>query len=272
MSSGELAYAISLLGPTRVRAATGEVNLRPSLRRSLLELLALRPAEAVPLGLIVEELWSGAAPERPAQAIQAHVRRLRAMLVRDGVPAQALPVRLTGGGFLLDVSPESVDAVHMVELVNEAAGLPADSALAAIPLLERALALWAGEPFGGIVDGVRHRSAARYWEEVRLLAVRSWAAAQLRVGRPHRVITRFHADGLAGSIDEGLIALLISALHRVGRKVDALEAYRSFRGRLVEEFGVEPSADLQQFHQLILLDDRNANTTAAPLLDSIGGC
>jgi DNA-binding SARP family transcriptional activator len=271
VNGGRPAHAICLLGPTRVRTVAGETSLRPSLRRSLLELLAMRAGETVPIGPVVEELWAGAPPERPVQAVQAHVRRLRRTLAEAGVPTRVLPILLTGGGFVLDVPAAEVDALHMVALVEAATRIAADHAGEAIPVLQRALAMWTGEPFGGIADGPEHRSAVRYWGEVRMLALRSWAAAHLRLGRPQPVVTRFHAGGLHESTDEGVTALLISALCQVGRRVEALSVYRAFRRRLVDEHGVEPSAELQRFHRRILLDERETRFAAVTLPGILGG-
>lgn len=48
---------------------------------------------------------------------------------------------------------------------------------------------------------------------------------------------------------------LMAALYRCGRRADALAAYRSARGVLVDELGIEPGPDLRQLHQRILDDE-----------------
>jgi DNA-binding SARP family transcriptional activator len=42
------------------------------------------------------------------------------------------------------------------------------------------------------------------------------------------------------------------ALHRSGRRADALAAYLRTRTVLAEEFGIEPGAELQRVHRHVL--------------------
>ncbi|OKI02256.1 hypothetical protein A6A06_14455 [Streptomyces sp. CB02923] len=248
-------HPICLLRPTLLTAATGATcSPRPSLRRSLLELLAMSAEQPVATGVIVEELWGGAPPLQPEQAVQAHVGRLRRTLTRLGW-SRTLQVCTVGGGYLLDVSPSWVDALHFERLVREATALSSTRTEAAIRIVDQALAIWQGQPFGGAVDGECHRLAAQSWEELRTLALRTWAQAQLRTGRPQAVVARLHPEVPAGSADEGLNMILITALCRMGRKVDAMEIYRSLRNRLVRDYGIEPSPDLQSLYQRMLLDE-----------------
>lgn len=206
-------YAVFLLGPTAVRADRGRVALRSSPRRRLLELLAIDTGAPVPLDAIVAELWGDGPPEWPREAVQSLVRRLRTTFAD-------LPVRPDGEGYLLDLPPGSVDASHMVMLVEAASGLGDEDV---VSTLEQALALWSGEPFGGMTHGVRHTDAARRWREVRSRALRLWASAQLRLGRPKPVISRLRAERVGDFADEGLYKLLIDALSQVGREVEATE-------------------------------------------------
>ena len=54
---------------------------------------------------------------------------------------------------------------------------------------------------------------------------------------------------------EGLWALLMTALYRVGRQADALDAYQKARHHLVEQLGVEPGPRLRELESLILGQD-----------------
>jgi DNA-binding SARP family transcriptional activator len=256
LPDGGIQHAVCLLRPTLLIAATGATcSPRPSLRRSLLELLAISARQPVATGVIVEELWGGASPLQPEQAVQAHVGRLRKTLTRLGWSPTELQVRTVGGGYMLDVSPSWVDALHFERLVREATALCSTRIEPAIRVLDQALAIWQGQPFGGAVDGECHRLAAQSWEELRTLALRTWAEAQLRGDRPQAVVARLHPEVLAGSADEGLNMILITALCRMGRRVDAMEIYRSLRNRLVRDYGIEPSPELQSLYQRILLDE-----------------
>ncbi|TDP89941.1 AfsR/SARP family transcriptional regulator [Labedaea rhizosphaerae] len=195
-----------------MRADRGWVALRSSPRRRLLELLAMQSGRTVPLDAIVGELWGDGPPEWPREAVQTQIRRLRKTFTD-------LPVRSDDHGYLLDLPPGAVDALHMVMLVESASGLE-DEEL--VSTLDQALALWSGEPFGGMAFGARHAAAAAHWAEVRSRALRLWASAQLRLGRPKPVISRLRAERVGDFADESLYRLLIDALDQVGREMEAV--------------------------------------------------
>ena len=50
---------------------------------------------------------------------------------------------------------------------------------------------------------------------------------------------------------------MMLALYRSGRQAEALEVYRKTREKLVEEFGIEPTAALRRLEQAILAQDRS---------------
>jgi hypothetical protein len=62
------------------------------------------------------------------------------------------------------------------------------------------------------------------------------------------------------------------ALYRAGRQSDALEVYRSFRRRLSDELGLEPSVELRELEAAVLRHDQrlappaSAEAAAAPLV------
>ena len=48
---------------------------------------------------------------------------------------------------------------------------------------------------------------------------------------------------------------LMEALFRTGRQAEAIRSFAAFRGRLVDELGVEPSPDLRDLELAILNQD-----------------
>ncbi|MFV1992127.1 MAG: BTAD domain-containing putative transcriptional regulator, partial [Acidimicrobiales bacterium] len=88
---------------------------------------------------------------------------------------------------------------------------------------------------------------------------------------PRAAIGRLTELTAAYPFSEGLWALLMTALYRVGRQADALAAYRRARQHLVDQLGVEPGPRLRELESLILGHDeqlqvdRSSTSTALAL-------
>ncbi len=106
-------------------------------------------------------------------------------------------------------------------------------------------------------------------EAARLEACRAQAQeirieAQLRLGRHEAVLGELETLVAAHPLREGLRGKLMLALHRSGRRDDALAAYRDLRHVLIEELGVEPSPSLQELERQILNADAELLAKSAP--------
>ena len=63
---------------------------------------------------------------------------------------------------------------------------------------------------------------------------------------------------------ERLQGQLMLALYRTGRQAEALAGYRAARAVLVDELGIEPSAELRQLHEAILAQDEALLASGSP--------
>src|ERR1700735_3601182 len=80
------ALRIGLLGPLQLRGETGsEGHLGGRQLRVLLTLLALNAGRVVPAATMTQQLWPGALPGNPGNALQTLVSRLRAELRQGGI-------------------------------------------------------------------------------------------------------------------------------------------------------------------------------------------
>jgi basic membrane lipoprotein Med (substrate-binding protein (PBP1-ABC) superfamily) len=88
-----------------------------------------------------------------------------------------------------------------------------------------------------------------------LLALEDRAGAELALGR-HREIA-VELDALCGEhpYRERFRGLHMLALYRSGRQAEALRAFQRTRAVLVEELGIEPSQQLRQLEEQILVQD-----------------
>jgi DNA-binding SARP family transcriptional activator/tetratricopeptide (TPR) repeat protein len=235
-----------VLGPLEVTVGGRVVVVPAGKLRSLLASLVLVVGRSVSIDEVAEWLWPERAPARVRAVVHTYVARLRRLL------GDELIRTVPGGGYLLAVAVEDVDLWRFRELLGRAGA--AGSVEAELVLLEEALALWRGRPFGD-VDPIwqDHEVVARLMEEW-FAAVERRIDLRLRGGQAGRVVAELQQLIADSPTRESLWLRLIDALHRAGRRVEALDAYQRVRAVLADEFGIDPSDALQRVHRAILLD------------------
>lgn len=119
--------------------------------------------------------------------------------------------------------------------------------------LGEALALWTGPAFADVQAGPQLEMEARRLEEMRLCALDQRIEAELRLGRHRDLLVELTVLVNRYPTHENLHGQYMLALHRSGRRGEALEAYQRIRITLVRELGLEPSAGLRRVQQTILM-------------------
>ncbi len=208
--------------------------------RALLTALALRPGRAVPVHLLVEQVWDGDRPADAPAALQALVGRLRRALGHGAV-------RSVEGGYLLVAAGEDVDLYRFERLAR--AGAAAQDPAEAAALYEEALGLWRGPALADLPDAAAE--SAR-WEAVRLDARRGRLAAALALGQAERALPELTVLCGERPLDEPLQALRIRALRDTGRPAEALAAYEAVRQDLAARLGTDPGPALRTLHAQLL--------------------
>jgi len=222
--------------------------------RAVLGRLLVSPGRAVPVDVLVNDVWSGRPPPTARRSLQAHVVRLRSSLEPErprGSPGQFVARR--GDAYALAVSPESVDtgAAAVAASVGRAARAEGDL-IAARRRFEIALAYWRGEPFedwraAGWAAGERRRLA-----DVQASLLEARIDVDLELGRHRELVAELEARIAADPLREGWWVRVMLALYRSDRQADALAAGRRARACLVEELGVDPGPALARMEQAIL--------------------
>ena len=228
-------FEVRLLGPVQVARAGREIGLGGPKQRAVLALLVLEAGRVVPTGRLVEEVWRGSPPPGAAKTLRSYVSRLRALLNPDA----ALVAR--GGGYLLSVDPDMVDAGRFERLVASGqAMLSRSEAAAAAGHFREALGLWRGRALADVCEAEPLAREAVRLEELRLVAVEGRIEADIELGL-HAEVTG-ELEGLVGEypLRERSWRLLVLALYRGARQADALAAYRRAREMLATELGLEP--------------------------------
>lgn len=250
---------IEILGVLDAREGLTTVVPTAPKPRLVLALLALRADRAVTFDEIVEDLWGDSPPSSARTTVQTYVMGLRDRI--EHALAQAGETSVTAkdvlstldGSYRLDTRGGTVD-FHEFE---RRAGLgyramDGEDYRGASDLLRDALSLWTGPVLAGVSLG---RSAARdaeRLEETRLTALGQRVEADLRLGRHHALLPELTA--LAGRFPtreetQGQFAL---ALHRSGRRGEALRVCERLRSTLAREQGREPSNGFSRLRRLIM--------------------
>jgi DNA-binding SARP family transcriptional activator len=254
----EAPMRIRILGQLEVEVAGQQVALGPPKQRLLLAVLLCHVGKPVPAGVLIEALWGSRPPPSATVKLRGYVHGLRRILGAE---------RLSGRGqtgLVLDLTGWVIDAHRFDDLVDEgqqalAVAGPAQARL----LLQDALALWRGPPFGGLDEHpALHAEAARLTERL-LVAYEQRIEADLTLGRHAALVPELTELVDRYPFREGLCAQLMLALYRSGRQADALAAYRRAAGALAGELGVDPGPRLRLLHHAILTHDPDLDPPAA---------
>ncbi|MFF9593536.1 BTAD domain-containing putative transcriptional regulator [Streptomyces sp. NPDC014646] len=243
---------LQVLGPMSARYAGHEVPLGPPRRRALLALLLIRLGRVVPTSALVEGLWRDDPPLRAVATLQSHVSHLRRSLAPAGGPGGASVLRYQAPGYVLQLSPDQVDAQLFEQLASSGRQLLTRDPLAARDRLTRALSLWRGAPYAEFAAHQPLADESTRLEQVRLTTLEASAEAALALGRPAEVVTELEREARQHPTRERLVGHLMTALFRTGRQAEALKVYEWTRGHLVEEYGVDTTAELQRLHVALL--------------------
>ncbi|MEU6857586.1 BTAD domain-containing putative transcriptional regulator [Glycomyces sp. NPDC046736] len=250
------------LGPLEVRVG-GELGPQPSpLRMRLLAALLARAGRPLAIDELTEVLWGDAPPPTAAASIQVHVHRLRRHLGDAGHLAHG------PAGYQITVTAGEYDAARFSALTARAGRERQDGRTqAALDTVRRALDLWRGEPFGGIVHSGLVAAAAERLTQERLAADTSAHELGLDLGRHAELLGPLAKASRERPYDEHLAALLMLALHRCGKRDDALAVYRAKHAQLIEDLGVEPGESLRRMHEAVRDDDARLADLATESLD-----
>ena len=239
------AVEFGLLGPIEVRADGQPIELGPPRQRAVLAILLTKLDAPVPVGELVERLWGRQAPATGVDLVYVYISRLRRLLA----PYVAL-IR-QAGGYRVRAEQVEVDLYRFRRLVAVAARSEPPQASA---LLGEALALWRGPAFGDVSAPALERLRAVLDRE-RLAARLDHVDLELRAGRHAAVLPRLAEIAAAEPLDERVMAQLMVASYRCGRRAEALSRYVAFRRRLADQLGTDPGPELQAVHQAILRGD-----------------
>ncbi|QKV72945.1 BTAD domain-containing putative transcriptional regulator [Amycolatopsis sp. Hca4] len=225
-----------VLGPVRVLGGGRPIAPSGPRQGRILAALLLGAGRVVPVSRLVDVVWDG---EPPATAVR-QVRNLTTALRRTLVAAGAGEDVLTAEGPGFALRPGEFDLDRFEDL-------------AARGEYRAALACWRGPALAG-VDSAALRPDAGRLAERRLAVLEQCLAAEVDAGDGDAVaeLTALVAEH---PLREGLVGLLMRALHRAGRQADAIDVYQRAKRRLADELGIAPGAPLRASYEQLLHDE-----------------
>ncbi|CAL9303409.1 hypothetical protein SUDANB51_04582 [Streptomyces sp. enrichment culture] len=217
--------------------------------RVLLAALLLDAGRVVSVESLKDALWGGTPPVSAQASLHNHVARLRRLL---GNPER---LRTVPSGYVLRVDEGELD-VHVFD-AHVAAARAAHTGQdweRVVAECRAALALWRGAPLAGLPPEVGGYAFARRLREARLLLLEWRYDAELALGgaRLDRLVPELAALTSEYPLREVYHRQLMLALHRTGRRAEALAVHRDLRTRLVDELGIEPGPGVREAHVEVL--------------------
>lgn len=248
-----------ILGPLEARRDGDEIGLGGRNQRAVLALLLLQANQVVSIERLADELYGDATPVSAVTQVHRQVSELRRLLDPprgDSGTASASVIETRSPGYVIRVGAEALDLYRFEALTGEAAtAMDAGDARGAAERLGEALALWRGPALADLAYESFAQSPIARLEELRLAAVIARLEAELALGRHVAIVPELQDLGAEHPRRERIRELLMLALYRSGRQVEALEVYRATSAELMDTFGVEPGPGLRRLEQAILRHD-----------------
>lgn len=241
-----MSHELRVLGPWEFRGHDGDIRVPAGRLRVLLTSLALSANQPVGVDTLAEHVWPDRLPVRARGSLHTYVGRLRKLVGSDLIRTQP------GGGYRLTLGPEAVDLHrfrHLLDLARQAGTHDRE-----LTLLRTALALWRGTPFAELYSTWLDRDVMPRLTEEWLAATARRIELELDAGPATPLVVELHELTRRYPTREALWHLLITALHRDGRRAEALDAYQRIHTALRQELGIEPGERLVALQREVLLD------------------
>jgi DNA-binding SARP family transcriptional activator len=245
---------IKLLGPVEVVASDGQTtNVAGVKQRSVLAMLSLSAGQTVPVERLLDAVWRERLPSTARRQVLNCVASVRRVV---GPALTTAP-----SGYRLERAHVDTDVARFERSVAAAhSAIDRGRTAEAIDLLDAALSLWRGPALSG-TTGLA--ASADRLDDLRLEAIEQRARLLVAEGH-HGVVAELRELAATHPERESVLVLLMQALYRSGRQIEALDVYRRAVTVLAEEFGIDPGPRLRRCHEAILRGEADLEPSAQP--------
>lgn len=249
----------TVLGMLAVTDGSESVVLQPSRPAALLAALLLNANSVVSADFLQRVIWGEETPAQAKSALHSCVLRLRRLFGKYGIAGNT--IEAVPGGYRLTADADTLDLVQFREVLDRAyATGDADEELR---LLRAALALWQPPLLGNVPSDLLHRDEVPRLHEEWLRAIERVFDLELACGRYREAVAEIWPTARAHPLHERFTEQLMEALHRVGRRAEALGEYRRLKTHLAQQLGVDPGPALQRLELSILRGEPAGGEAAA---------
>ncbi len=234
---------IRVLGPIDVLTPDGVQPVGSRNARVLLGVLVVAAGRAVSTSQLRAALWGDHPPRSADNSLQTYVSRMRHLVGGDTLVHSDHTYRL-------EVERDQIDALMFEDLLVDATR-HRDDAVRCASLCRSALGLWRGDPFGDLCDEEPFRLESLRLDELRLAVMELSLECELALGHHEIAIAELESAVEEHPYRERLWYLLVEALLRDDRRVEALRACQRLRNTLTEA-GLDAGSELRAMEERIL--------------------
>lgn len=238
-----------LLGPTAVVRDGKSLALGGLLQRTVLAALLLSSDRPIDVDTLVDRVWPHSPPAKPIASVRSYIANLRRILADD---RRSDRVVTDGGGYRLTLGTDTVDTDVFERLSAHSRRLLDNGDHHGASMISaQALGLWRGAPLADCRDHDWVQDEIRRLEAVRTDVVETHYEAELLMGGGAELVSGLQSEIDADPLREALWGQLMVALHRAGRRADAVQTFQRLRETLADELGVSPSATMQRLAEAV---------------------
>lgn len=246
--------SVRVLGPVGIWMGDHAIDLGGSRTKALVARLAMEHNQLVPVDALLDSLWPDDTAGQSDATLRSLISRLRQRLRKSGVDPGLIVTRQNG--YLLSVTPDSVDSVRFERLLaNGRTSLSASDPASSAAILVESLELWHGPAMGEVREELFAQLEARRLEELRINAIETRVEAELQLGHHSDVIEELQTLARSHWTRERLWCQWMLALYRNGLRDDALRTFDELKDTLDRELGVEPGLEASQLYGKLHAND-----------------
>ncbi len=228
-----------ILGPLAVMHGASDITPTAPKMRQVLAFLLVRSNQLIQVSEFIDELWADNPPESSMTTLQTYIYKLRKDVLG---PSGLANLETRPSGYRLYLDDESLDAFDFERLLAQGRmALEGGDPESASQWLSQALALWQGQALGGVTTGEILSAYVTRLEEGRLRALEMRIQADMLLGRYQEIIGELKSLTSRYPLHEHFHADLMTALHKSGRRYEALNVYQRLRKVLIDAVGHRPA-------------------------------